>query len=313
MKKITQQNKWIKSCFILIFIVSNKINAQDIISGGTNSWIFHTPDDGRKTLYIAPGNNSTGWEWNKQTQFLNDGSVTVSANLDVANTLTTGNIKTGGRMHISGEENLYLLNKGGVFVSSAWGGNGNLSVDGTINTGNIKAGGRMHISGEENLYLLNKGGVFVSSAWGGNGNLSVDGTLTSGNINSGGRMHISGPELLYLLNKEGVVIGKEWGGNGNLTVQGSILTSRVKVAVPNGANWNWADYVFEHNYKLKPLQDVEAYIKENKHLEGMPTTEEVKKDGIDMAPVTTKLLEKIEELTLYTIELKKEIELLKKK
>ena len=270
MKKINLKNKWIKISLVLIFILTNKINAQDIISGGTNSWIFHTPDDGRKTLYVAPGSNSTGWEWFKGTQFLNDGSINISNNLDVANTLTLTN-------------------------------------------GNIKTGGRMHISGEENLYLLNKGGVFVSSAWGGNGNLSVDGTLTTGNINSGGRMHISGPELLYLLNKEGVVIGKEWGGNGNLTVQGSILTSRVKVAVPGGSNWNWADYVFEDNYKLKPLQAVEDYIKENKHIEGMPTTEEVKKDGIDIAPVTAKLLEKIEELTLYTIELKKEIELLKKK
>lgn len=93
---------------------------------------------------------------------------------------------------------------------------------------------------------------------------------------------------------------------GNLTVAGTILTARVKVAVAYGANWNWADYVFANDYKLKPLHEVEAYINTNNHLEGIPTTEEVKKDGIDVAPVTAKLLEKIEELTLYMIEIKKQ-------
>ncbi len=90
-----------------------------------------------------------------------------------------------------------------------------------------------------------------------------------------------------------------------LTVYGTILTSRVKVAVPSSANWNWADYVFDKGYKLKSLPEVEAYIKANKHLEGMPTTEDVKRDGLDIAPVTAKLLEKIEELTLHMIEMKK--------
>jgi hypothetical protein len=96
-----------------------------------------------------------------------------------------------GRMHLHGEELLYLLNKGGVIVSKAWGGSGNLTVEGDIILGasqSLYSGGRLHINGEENLYFLNKGGVIVSKAWGGNGNLTVEGRiegamnkLTSGN------------------------------------------------------------------------------------------------------------------------------------
>ncbi len=182
---------------------------------------------------------------------------------------------------------------------------------------NITAGGRMHIAGPELLYLLNQSGVIVSKSWGGNGNLTIEGTLSMSGpsqiIGGTGRLHVDGPEYLYILNRAGVVIGKDWGGTGNLQVHGTILTSKVKVAVFGGANWNWADYVFDKGYKLKSLPEVEAYIKANKHLEGMPTTEEVTKEGLDIAPVTAKLLEKIEELTLYVIDLKKEIDLLKQK
>jgi len=85
-----------------------------------------------------------------------------------------------GRMHIYGEELLYLLNKNGVIVSTAWGGNGKLTVEGDIAIGankTISSSGRLHISGDENLYLLNKGGVIVSRAFGGNGNLEIEGVL----------------------------------------------------------------------------------------------------------------------------------------
>lgn len=95
-----------------------------------------------------------------------------------------------------------------------------------------------------------------------------------------------------------------------LYVKDGILTEKVKVAVYNSASW--ADYVFNKDYKLLSLPEVEAYIKKNKHLPGVPSAEEVVKDGIDMATMDAKLLEKIEELTLYMIQLKKENDALKK-
>ncbi len=95
-----------------------------------------------------------------------------------------------------------------------------------------------------------------------------------------------------------------------LFVADGILTEKVKVALKNTANW--ADYVFADDYKLLSLTEVEKYIHENKHLPGVPSAEEVQKTGIDVATMDAKLLEKIEELTLYVIGIQKENESLRK-
>lgn len=86
-----------------------------------------------------------------------------------------------------------------------------------------------------------------------------------------------------------------------------ILAQRVKVAAPSD-NTNWSDFVFDKNYKLRSLAEVEKYINKNHHLPEIPSTEEVGKNGIDVAEMDAKLLQKIEELTLYVIEMKKENE-----
>lgn len=94
-----------------------------------------------------------------------------------------------------------------------------------------------------------------------------------------------------------------------LYVQGGILTEKVKVAVANSANW--ADYVFANDYKLMPLNQVEAFVKTEKHLPNVPSATEVAANGIDMTQMFAKQMEKIEELTLYLIELNKKVETLK--
>lgn len=93
-------------------------------------------------------------------------------------------------------------------------------------------------------------------------------------------------------------------GTYKLYVEQGILTEKVKVAVKNSANW--ADYVFADNYPLSKLTDVETFVKQNKHLPNMPSAEEMVKNGLDVATMDAKLLEKIEELTLYMIQMQKE-------
>lgn len=95
-----------------------------------------------------------------------------------------------------------------------------------------------------------------------------------------------------------------------LYVEDGILTEKVKVAVAGSGNWS--DFVFNDDYPLWPLSEVEKYIKANKHLPGIPSASEVEKEGIDLAAMDAKLLEKIEELTLHLINQQKEIENLKK-
>lgn len=121
-------------------------------------------------------------------------------------------------------------------------------------------------------------------------------------------------------NNRGVVIGE--GINSlpegyNLYVSEGILTEQVKVALKNTEDW--ADHVFSKKHRLMPLQKVEDYIKKHQHLPNIPSAAEMVISGNDLHQTDTKLLEKIEELTLYMIELKKEnqtmkqeIELLKK-
>jgi hypothetical protein len=89
-----------------------------------------------------------------------------------------------------------------------------------------------------------------------------------------------------------------------LYVETGILTEKVKVAVKTSSDW--ADYVFDENYRLMPLHLVEQFIGQNKHLPGIASAEEMVKEGNDLAQTDAKLLAKIEELTLYVIDLKKE-------
>jgi hypothetical protein len=75
---------------------------------------------------------------------------------------------------------------------------------------------------------------------------------------------------------------------------------------------NWPDYVFAGDYQLRPLEDVARFIEEHHHLPGIKSAKEMEASGVAVGDTQKKMMEKIEELTLYVIELKKEIELLKR-
>ncbi|MBC8054295.1 MAG: hypothetical protein H7Y13_14635 [Sphingobacteriaceae bacterium] len=92
-----------------------------------------------------------------------------------------------------------------------------------------------------------------------------------------------------------------------LAVAGNVIAESVKVALQG----TWPDYVFKSGHKLSSLQEVEKYVQENNHLPEMPSEAEVKKDGIDLGQMDAKLLKKIEELTLYMIDFKKEMDVIK--
>ena len=95
-------------------------------------------------------------------------------------------------------------------------------------------------------------------------------------------------------------------GNYKLYVEGGILTEKVKVALRSTANW--ADYVFEKNYDLMPLKNVEEYIAIHKHLPGIDSASELAKNGLDLAEMQAKHMAKIEEMMLYIIDQNKTIE-----
>jgi len=73
------------------------------------------------------------------------------------------------------------------------------------------------------------------------------------------------------------------------------------------------DFVFKPTYKLMPLNQVEQYVNSNSHLPEIPSASEVSKNGLNMGDMQNKLLQKIEELTLYSIQQEKQYNALLKK
>lgn len=106
-----------------------------------------------------------------------------------------------------------------------------------------------------------------------------------------------------------VGIGTLQTGSFKLAVEGKVAAREVKVTLENP----FPDYVFGKDYRLMPLNELEKFIQTNQHLPNIPSAKKVKEnEGIEIGDMTVRLLEKIEELTLYVIELKKENEALKK-
>ena len=90
-----------------------------------------------------------------------------------------------------------------------------------------------------------------------------------------------------------------------LAVSGQVHAQEVKVSVTVPG----PDYVFEKDYKLTSLEEIKSYIDQNKHLPEVPSAKEMEKNGIQLGEMNMLLLKKIEELTLYVIELKKNSDL----
>lgn len=102
-----------------------------------------------------------------------------------------------------------------------------------------------------------------------------------------------------------ISIGTDNAQGYRFAVNGDAIFTKIKVKLYSA----WPDYVFNTNYNLMPLNQLESFILANRHLPGLPTAEEVEKDGVDLGETQKILLEKIEELTLHLIEQDKMIKM----
>lgn len=130
---------------------------------------------------------------------------------------------------------------------------------------------------------------------GDNGNVGVGSNNPTAKLTVNGKTLIGDPAVVNL--------ATAW--SYGLYVQNGILTSKIKVATVNSANW--ADYVFSPGYQLKSLTEVDQYIRQHQHLPNIPDAAEVEREGIDLVDMNIRLLEKVEELTLYLIQQEKRI------
>ncbi|SFT97162.1 hypothetical protein SAMN04489724_3066 [Algoriphagus locisalis] len=121
-----------------------------------------------------------------------------------------------------------------------------------------------------------------------------------------------GYNLKFVTNESGPYIERmRISKNGNIGI-GTVspteklsVNGKIKAHEINITTSDWADYVFKTNYELMPLSEVEAFINKNGHLPNVPKEKEVLEHGVNLLEMNKKLLEKVEELTLYVIELQK--------
>ncbi|MBL7748926.1 MAG: hypothetical protein JNM19_15920 [Chitinophagaceae bacterium] len=110
------------------------------------------------------------------------------------------------------------------------------------------------------------------------------------------KFHLNGAGLIGS-NSARIATNYEWSVDGEIMCENLVMQNST----------SWPDYVFEDNYPLMSIADLEESIRKNKHLPNVPSAAEIEKKGIDMGQMTRALLEKVEELTLYVIQLEKRV------
>ncbi len=130
----------------------------------------------------------------------------------------------------------------------------------------------------------------------------------SGNANGNFIVRTNGSDKITVDASGNVSIGTSAIAAGyKLNIAGKAICEELKVQLVG----SWPDYVFNDTYKLRTLDELDSFIKQNGHLPEIPRASEIEKNGLMLGDMQKRMMEKIEELTLYTIQLKQEIDALK--
>jgi trimeric autotransporter adhesin len=236
----------------------------------------------------------------KTGQLNTSGSENIFVGFEVGKLNTTGLKNTflgsiSGLSNTTGQANSFFGQRAGYS-----------NTIGNDNTFFGRAAGTSNITGDGNLYL-GSGAGFSNTAGSGNVFIGYD----------AGRS-LLGDSLLVIDNQDrpdhlvyGDFSKRQFGINTNklatgytLSVNGSVIATELKIQ----SYIAWPDYVFKKDYKLLPLQDVENHIKEKGHLPNVYSAKQIEENGFAVSEMNAKLMEKIEELTLYLIEQNKKIQ-----
>ena len=163
------------------------------------------------------------------------------------------------------------------------------NIAGTMRISNLSLNATVTANSPLNFDYAN-GRIGICIAPDANARLNID-----GNIFSNGKIAIGTTDITKI-------------GSYSLAVNGDAIFNKVRVKLYA----SWPDFVFADNYALRPLTDVERFIKANKHLPDVPSENIINKDGIDLGSTQAILLQKIEELTLYAIEQNRQLQLQQK-
>ncbi len=301
---------------------------------------------GYKAGYDVDGNNNTiiganilGASNLNNHVIIGDGSgnqrifINNSGNMGIGTTTPTAKVEiAGGDLKVStnrilagnsfsnwilSDNNFSIIANKSVIIE----GNGDGSVQHLeIANKTINAAGQFGLAGGDGYHsnIAKKGDVTLRASTSGSLILTNEGRTGGANdIKFVTQDNEPTSQVRMLIDKKGkILIGTETApiavGSDNVSayklfVKGGILTEEVRVRLSS----DWADYVFNKNYQLKPLKEVEKFINRNGHLPNVPSAKEIKENGLELGNIVTIQQEKIEELTLYAIQQQKEIEELK--
>jgi hypothetical protein len=239
------------------------------------------------------GNGACGLEFINHTGLNTSGGVRFSSDIDrgvVGLQIQTAN-SASSLSELNYITRLSITNTGFIGIGGAPIDNRKVMIYGSDNTPSGIALDVKNLGGEDILSCNNDASVNI-------GYSSTLNVLRNGNVGIGttdpqAKLHVNGDLRV----------------DGQIYHRGTLKSQEIKVEIPNGT---WKDYVFHPSYKLKSLTEVEQYIQTNGHLPEIPSTKEVEQNGVNVGEMQAKLLQKVEELTLYVIELKKENEEIKK-
>jgi trimeric autotransporter adhesin len=300
--------------------------------GGYNAGLSNTTG-GRNVFFgTYSGTNNTIGEDNFFLGY-NSGAGNISGSFNCylgtqAGNTATGNYNTfigyaAGAGVATGTQNTYVgygaNGSAGLVNAVAIGYGATATANSTVVLGEAATTitGKGLSAGNSGLRFANLNSTSAATAIGGSKVLTVDAsgnvilaTLNAGTLNSIGS---NGPVAestwknqdgyLYNNSTNGVVInGSGLEGNA-LIVKGGVLSKEVNVKI-DGSD-SWPDYVFKPNYKRMTLEEVERFININGHLPNVPSATEMAQTGNNLGKTDIKLLEKVEELTLYLLEMKK--------
>ena len=231
----------------------------------------------------------------------------------------------------------YYCGKDVSICGNSSNGGGSNSAGGVVNVGqnflvggpaldiatalNVKANGANAVKVQDvnNNTLLNVAstGSMNMNVSGATGSIPVDALVITDVSNSN--------SINFKVKTSGQVYANVSGATGSTPVDALVITDvsnsntinfKIKTSgqvyarevIVKSVGLGFPDYVFDKSYKLTPLEEVKKYIESNHHLPNMPTAKEVEKDGANLGEIQRVSVEKIEELTLYMIEMKKELE-----
>lgn len=257
----------------------NPTNSIFRISDRANDMIMDTNElYGLSTLYVGVKNGDI-MRLRTVTDSGNTDRVIFKANGDVG----IGTNSPSGKLH----------------VTSATSGDAIFKLEADTDNNNEADNPEINFSQDGGLvnYFIGIEGVQNTKTTGTQHNALIVGTEEVRDI-----QFINGDQVQMTVKTSGVGIGTTNPGSYKLAVKGKIRAEEIKVET------GWADYVFKEDYDLPTLEEVEKHIQEKGHLINIPSAKQVEENGIQLGQMNKLLLEKIEELTLYILELKKENE-----